>query len=141
MRDVQILALVVLGSVLPACYCWQPAHQSEPKCIVARQVVDCTHEAINVLEPAALLLITDLIGAESPDWTAIEQRLEAFGFRDAGCLLAALENDFVKTQAIRPGGRERLLRIHDALLAFKRRHKAEDVRFRVMLADRTVVEL
>jgi hypothetical protein len=135
--------LVLAAFVCAAgCYCWQPAHRSEAKCIVTHQVVDCTRESLNVLEPAAMLIIADLLNGTSIDWNAVLDRLEGFGFKEAGCLLAMLENDFMQTPAAqRPDAIERIARIHAELIALKRRHKGEYVRFRVKRPDGTVSEL
>jgi hypothetical protein len=142
MREIRILVLVALAGALGGCYCWQAAHQSEAKCIVAHQAVDCTTQNVNVLEPAALALITDLIGGTSIDWNAIAQRLEAFGFTDAGCLLAQLQNDFLQSgAAAKPEMQDRIGHIQTALAALKRRHQGDAVRFRVKRVDGTVVEL
>jgi hypothetical protein len=66
-------------------------------------------------------------------------RLEAFGFKEAGRLLAVLENDFMKTPAAaRPDAIERIASIHAELMALKRRHDGEYVRFRVKRPDGTV---
>lgn len=117
---------ILLSLSLSGCYCWQAAHEQEPKCVAAHQVVNCTEDALAAVLPYVIPIVSDLITGSNPDWNSVEQRLEAAGFANGGCILTALENDFLTKAQASP---EQAANADAALHKLKMHFNAMDVKF------------
>lgn len=118
-----LVSAVAYGSLLLAsgCACWQPQHPdyNAPKCVVARQAVDCTTEAVKDNVAQLLPVVQWIIkGADRSSWDTewITNTLMAMGFQNVGCILAALENDFLRSPMAAPS------KEHLVFEAWKKKH-------------------
>jgi len=87
------LALLFLGLV-PSCYCWDKAHLDDPKCKVARQIVDCTKVAAGEQTARGTAIVTNLIATGTFDTPALLAALTNAALSDGECIIAALASDF-----------------------------------------------
>lgn len=129
-----LLPFIVFFSAFSGCYCWEPAHAQEPKCVVLRQVVSCSQDSIKTLAIGAIANLAAMVTSANPDWKAFGEKAEALGFRDGGCLLASLEDYLlgggkVSVAPPAPGDTDRVIHVHAALVALKAKNNAPDVRF------------
>ena len=132
--------LPFLFITLTGCACWQPEHKNDPKCIVVRQIVDCTTDAIKDMGPVVAGLIGGLInGNTNVDWDMVLSRLEGAGIKDAGCILANLENDFMTKPAASPEYAQRAKMVHDGFASWKAKHGLADAKFKVKSNGGTVL--
>jgi hypothetical protein len=126
-------------TMLPSCYCGQAAHQQEPACVIRQQVIDCTKGATGEVLPAVFAVLRTLIeGSTNIDWTALMNRVESSGFKDAGCILAALEYDATPKRAATP---ESVARAEHAATAFnewKARKGVAGVKFKLLVDGKEV---
>lgn len=92
-----LIPLLMLALFSSSCACWTQEHKNDVGCVVVRQIIDCTtNQATATVVPIVLSMVETFIsGSTAVDWGMIEQKLEAFGIRDAGCILASLEDDFL----------------------------------------------
>lgn len=135
------VALIVVSAAFfalaffPGCYCWQASHRNEPACVVVHQVIDCTVDTAKDLTPAvAGIVMTYLQGTTEPDWAALLLRLESMGLRDAGCVLAQVENDFMRPSVGPKLDLARAARskdFGDRFLAWKLTHGLTGVKFKL----------
>lgn len=135
-----VLLLCALGMGSASCQCWQPQHKNDVGCIVLHQIIDCTTgEIVQLGSPVASVIETYIAGQTSVDWGALEGALEAAGIKDTGCILAQLENDFVKKapRLLKLAGPEhfeaKASSFHSYFADWKMRHGLTGVRFK--LAD------
>lgn len=89
--------LLPITFLLAGCQCWQPAHQNDVGCIVARQAIDCTKGAIAGVLPAVLAIFGAMPGGQVSGDAIVEQ-LKGQGInaaaKDVICIAAALAADF-----------------------------------------------
>jgi len=97
MRSVKLFFAALALVLLPSCSCWLPEKAQDKGCIVTRQLVDCTQGAVITSGPALAAIVKNLIASGVMDWDAVIQAAAGMGFKDAGCFLAQLENDFLVT--------------------------------------------
>lgn len=114
------------------CLCGQAAHAQDLECVVKNQAVDCTVDAAGGLTPTAVADLMILISGQQPDWGAFAQKAEAMGFKDAGCLLAALVNDFTQPSASPHAINAKVMvgqGLREAFESWKVKHKATAIKF------------
>ena len=124
------LVLAMLTLLLPGCYCWEAAHVREPKCVVAHQVVDCTVNSITSLAPSLIGVFTGLIRNGQMNWDQVAQSAEGMAFKDAGCFLGALENDFLKKASASPLMAPKAKMVSDGFIQWKMKNNALGVKFK-----------
>jgi hypothetical protein len=65
--------------------------------VIARQVVDCTQSAFLAEKDKGIQLVLGLIQQGQVDIPTLIQALKDAGFSQAECILAALDQDFLKS--------------------------------------------
>lgn len=94
-KKLNLLPLLIASSLLASsCACWGEKAQ-DPKCIVLKQVIDCTVGAGRDVIAHALPLIMAMISGGSMDFNALLDSLKRAGIDDASCILAAVETNFL----------------------------------------------
>jgi hypothetical protein len=127
------LAILVAAMLCAGCSCWTAEHAQDPKCVVVHEIVDCTESGALSLLPSLIPLFTDLLSNQANiDGNAIETRLEAMGYKDGGCLLAALEAAFVGSPKASVETAKKAQSIHGLLVRWKQKHGTETVKFKVI---------
>lgn len=131
------LFLATLPLLFAGCACWQPQHAQDKACVVLRQVVDCTETAAVTVGPALAGLVQSLVTGGQMDWSKVESIAESLGFKDGGCFLAQLENDFTSQAGAAPGSAmaKHAQSASNALVAWKTKHASLDLKFKVKGAD------
>ncbi len=76
-------------------------------CVLERHIVDCTVASVQSLTPQFKPIIAALIekatgGDGTIDWPSIQASLQGLGVVDGGCILAALENDYLTKRTASP---------------------------------------
>jgi len=125
------LFFATLSLLLSSCYCWEPAHVQEPKCVIAHQIVDCTVGSITSLAPSLIGVFRDLINSGQMDWGQVGQTAAGMGFKDAGCFLAALENDFISKAKASPAMAPKAKMVSDGFIDWKVKQGVVGVRFKL----------
>lgn len=118
-----------------SCACWTPEHAQDPHCIAVRSVVDCTKDTALA---AVTGMFSDLLASQG-NWDAIKgqvnSRLINLGFKDGGCALASIEAEFLGKPRASPEMAHKTEGIHGLMVAWKKEHHAEDIRFKVRTSD------
>ena len=96
--------LLSLTLFVASCACFQPEHRNDPQCAIINQVVDCTEGIVKTLGPQFIpvikQLIADATGQDGAiDWTKVETILASMGVKDGGCILAAIDLDYLQTSS------------------------------------------
>ncbi len=139
-----ILCLFTLTQLTACATCKEELHRNDFKCVLINDIVDCTVDQAVAVAPQFLPLVAYVIslvtGTDGTiDWAALEQALVAFGIRDGGCILAALENQYANN-ANKPQASPRLMqqyRSYTAGFNAYRQKRWPGVKFK--LADGTVI--
>lgn len=81
---------------LSSCYCWEPAHATEAKCVAARGVVNCTVDAGSDAVEQALPVFVSFIeqAGTRPDWGKLLGVLTDAGVKDVLCVVGTLVDQF-----------------------------------------------
>lgn len=142
----KLFVLFYLADGLLGCQCFQAAHRNDAQCAVINQIVDCTETAVvqNVsqFKPVVQQLIALATGAGGQiDWTRVETALETMGVKDGGCILASIEHDYLNPTG--PQLDQNVVAMHlayrDHFEEFRAKHYGKDVKFKLKLADGSVV--
>jgi len=134
-----LIAFMLLNT---GCACWKPEGKNDPKCIVLREVVDCTTGALKDLGPALGGVLAVLMSGNTEiDWNVILDRLKGAGLTDAGCILAELQKDFMGKPAASPQYTAKMKVVQDVFTGWKVKNKMSGVKFKVLNADKKEVLL
>jgi len=135
------IAVPLAGVLLASCACFGPEKKDSLGCIIVRQIIDCTVDVVKDLAPSVAGIVGSYInGAGTPDWDALLVRLEALGIRDAGCILAQLENDFITKPQSGPDAAMKAKGAMDAFAQWKAKHGiSSDVKFKIMAGGKEVL--
>lgn len=140
MKNTLVAAIaIVLVSLTASCACWKDKAQT-PACVVVHQMIDCTTGAVKDIIPGLLPFLNALISSGNPDWDLLLAKLEKMGFKDAGCILAALEEDFTSNQkmSISPDIASKVS-VFESKWTGYRQSKYQGIKFKIMTADGKVV--
>lgn len=134
--------LLFSSMYLMGCACWKPEGRAIKACVVVRQVVDCTTAEIKDIGPVVSKILGGLIsGGATVDWDMILARLEGAGLKDAGCIIANLQNDFVSKPAASPQYAERAKMIQVGFEQWKTKHDMVSVKFKLLVdGGKTVLQ-
>lgn len=145
---VAVTKVLLIGFVITsttACgVCSQDAHRNDLKCVVVRNIVDCTKDAVVSVVPQFMPLVMELIdratgGDGEIDWGILSRGLIAIGIRDGGCILAAIEAQYLQ---VTPTGPARAFRQAESYHNGFRRLRAErwpGVNFKVAVKGKELV--
>lgn len=140
------LVLVLAASLMSVsgCSCWtQQQKMNTPACVIARQVVSCTGNAVmSGMGQVAVDIIQAYIQTNpKPDWHFLEQKLEGAGISDGGCIIAQIEADLGVKAMASPDLAPKYEGVHDLLLTWKIDHHIVGVKFQVTRSDGKLVTL
>lgn len=110
------------------CACWQTAHEMEPKCVIAHDVVECAEGDAALAVSIAASLITSIETAMPIDISTIEAIAEQMGFKLGGCFWAKLE-DYLNLPGVAPARTATITKVHGSLVAFKQKFNSPTVLF------------
>lgn len=101
--DLKALVALPLAFVvgLSGCACFRPSSDeyNSKKCVVARQVLDCTKDSLVGLLPLLPGIAVALMSGQPIDWQAVAQGAQDKGLANAACILAAIRVDFSSPDA------------------------------------------
>jgi len=134
-------AALALGTFVAGCACYTPQARNDKTCIVLHQIIDCTQDAaLQNLAPLAVAIIGEILNnQQSPNWPAIEARIEGAGIKDGGCILAQLEADFAGRPTADKERATKAKAVSDMLLRFKEKRGMLDVKYKVKVGDKVVL--
>lgn len=97
-----ILGLIMMFTI--GCSCWG-ANSRTAVCVVVRDVVDCTESGVQTTIRDYVPVLSWLVGLATGagvaiDWSVMAADLSALAWGDAGCILAALQNDLSAKPAL-----------------------------------------
>lgn len=121
------LAIPLLFS-LAGCDCWQTAHEMEPKCVIAHDVVECAEGDAAMAVSIAASLITSIETAMPIDLATIEAIAEQMGFKLGGCFWAKLE-DYLNLPGASTARMATITKVHGSLVTFKQKFNSPTTKF------------
>jgi hypothetical protein len=121
------LALAGLG--LSSCYCWQQSHLQEPKCVIEHQLVQCSENSVVSSAPGFVAFVEQLIEGGTLSVPDLVSRLIGLGFKDIGCIIAALEADFSKAGNAMGGPSSKAMELQMALIKIKADNHVPEAKF------------
>lgn len=121
------LAIPLLFS-LSGCYCWETAHEQEPKCVIAHDVVECAEGDAALAVSIAASLITSIETQMPVDLATIEAIAEQMGFKLGGCFWAKLE-DYLNLPSATPARVATVAKVHGSLVTFKQKFNSPLTKF------------
>ena len=92
-----LVAVGLLSSLLAGGACWSPARKNDPKCVVLRDVVDCSTAAVKAQSGRGLAIVTELINQGTFNTDALISALAGAGISSGECVLAAVAKNFLTT--------------------------------------------
>lgn len=89
--------LLMLLAFTASCACWKPESPdyNAPKCVIARQVIDCSVSSVRGMLPAVIGILGPLLVGGVADWSVVLDRLIGQGIENGMCIIAALQADFM----------------------------------------------
>lgn len=89
--------VLVFMMIMSGCACWNdPAKMHDEKCVVARQIVDCSSQDLSSLLPVGKPVLDYFLGGMAGpfDWGAVLRALSWVGFDKAICILEQLQKTY-----------------------------------------------
>lgn len=100
------VAILLIGSLVlgaASCACWTEAERNTERCVIARQIVDCTKQSVFDTVAKIIPGLLALISGGKIDFDGVLDFLIKGGFDNIGCVLAALEHDLLPAAQFSPG--------------------------------------